>query len=213
MSHPLDTLLRPSVLAMAIAFGSSIASAQLIAAEQTSATHAYDLPAASLASTLNTIASQAGLALSVDPSLVSGKTSATVKGEFDAGTAMRQALRGTGLQLQQNGTGGYYLEAVQEGTMALPDVNINAAGAGPDGSEAAGYVSENVTSVGALGGMKLQDTPYSMSVTSQAMLKNTMATSLDDVFKHNPFTQLYSPRNAGYASAVNMRGFSAAGNL
>ncbi|MCI8208489.1 ligand-gated channel [Pseudomonas sp. S25] len=213
MSLPLDTLLRPILLAMAIAFGSSIASAQLIAAEQSSAIHAYDLPAAPLASTLNAIASQAGLALSVDPSLVSGKTSAPVKGDLDAGSAMRQALSGTGLQVQQNGNGGYYLEAAQEGTLALPDVNINAAGAAVSGSEAAGYVSENVTSVGALGGMRLQDTPYSMSVTSQAMLKNTMATSLDDVFKHNPFTQLYSPRNAGYASAVNMRGFSAAGNL
>jgi iron complex outermembrane receptor protein len=186
---------------------------QLVAAEQTSSARAYDLPAASLASVLNSIASQAGLTLSVDPSLVSSKTSSPVKGQFDAGTAMRQALRGTGLQLLQNATGGYYLVAVQEGTMALPDVTINAAGATSDGSEAAGYRSENVTSVGALGGMKLQDTPYSMSVTSQAMLKNTLATSLDDVFKHNPFTQLYSPRNAGYASAVSIRGFSSAGNL
>ena len=37
-----------------------------------------------MASTLNQIASQAGLALSLNPSLAAGKTSAPVKGQFDA---------------------------------------------------------------------------------------------------------------------------------
>jgi hypothetical protein len=45
---------------------------------------AYNLPAAPLASTLNQIASQAGLALSLNPSLAAGKTSAPVNGQYDA---------------------------------------------------------------------------------------------------------------------------------
>jgi iron complex outermembrane receptor protein len=61
--------------------------------------------------------------------------------------------------------------------------------------------------------MALQDTPFSMSVVSRELLENTQTTSSDDVFKRNPFTQLYSPKNAGYASAVAIRGFTAAGNL
>lgn len=213
MSRPSKTLLRPSLLAMAILVALPLASVQAVGAPSAADVRAYDLPAAPLATTLNSIASQAGLTLSISPSLVAGKTSAPVQGQLDAQTALRQALAGTGLQLVSSTGGSYSLEALATDAMSLPDVNINAAQVNADGSQEMGYRSENVSSVGALGGMKLQDTPYSMSVTSQALLKNTMATSLDGVFKINPFTQLYSPTNAGYASAVTIRGFSDAGNL
>lgn len=115
MSRSLDTLLRPSLLAVAIALCTPLASSQLIAAEQASSVRPYNLPAASLASTLNQIASQSGVALSLNPSLVAGKTSAPVSGQYDAIGALRAALRGTGLQLEQSGTGTYSLVAAPEG--------------------------------------------------------------------------------------------------
>lgn len=105
MSRTLDTLLRPSLLAVAIALSAPLASTALIAAEQASSVRAYNLPAAPLASTLNQIASQAGLALTLSPALAAGKTSAPVKGQFDAPGALREALRGTGLQLEQSSAG------------------------------------------------------------------------------------------------------------
>ena len=212
MSRTLDTYLRPGLLAAAIALSAPLASPSLMAAEQATTARTYNLPAGSLATTLNQIASQSGITLAIDPALVAGKSSAPVSGTFEGSTALREALRGTGLQLQQSGGGAYALVPVVEGALTLGDVNVNAS-AVAEGSEAAGYVSENISNVGALGSMKLQDTPYSMSVTSQALLKNMQATSLDDVFKRNPFTQMFSPTGAGYASAVNIRGFSGAGNL
>ena len=124
MSRSLDTLLRPSLLALAIALCTPLASSQLIAAEQASSVRAYNLPAAPLASTLNQIASQAGLALSLNPSLAAGKTSAPVQGQFDAAGALREALRGTGLQLEQSSAGTYSLVAVPEGVMALPATSV-----------------------------------------------------------------------------------------
>ena len=193
MSRTLDTLLRPSLLAVAIAFSVPLTSSVLMAAEHSTTARSYNLPAGPLASTLNQIASQAGITLAIDSSLLAGKTSAPVNGQFEPTTALREALQGSGLQLQQSGSGTYTLLPIETGTLTLGDVNINATAAA-EGSEAAGYVSENVNNVGALGGMKLQDAPYSMSVTSQAFLKNTQATSLDDVFKRNPFTQVFSPR-------------------
>jgi len=211
MTRSIESLLRPSLLAVAIAIAAPLAATPLIAAEQTQ--RSYNLPAAPLASTLNQIASQAGIALALDPALASGKTSAPVKGEYSGVVALEQALRGTGLQLQQSSAGTYSLVAVEEGVLALPSTNINANVTSADGSAAAGYRAENVKNVGALGGMKLQDTPYSMSVVSQEFLKNTQTTSLDDVFKRNPATQLYGPRAAGYASAVAIRGFSGSGNM
>ena len=212
MSRTLDTYLRPGLLAAAIALSAPLASPSLMAAEQATTARTYNLPAGSLSTTLNQIASQSGITLAIDPALVAGKSSAPVSGTFEGSTALREALRGTGLQLQQSGGGAYALVPVVEGALTLGDVNVNAS-AVAEGSEAAGYVSENISNVGALGSMKLQDTPYSMSVTSQALLKNMQATSLDDVFKRNPFTQMFSPTGAGYASAVNIRGFSGAGNL
>ena len=212
MSRTLDTFLRPGLLAAAIALSAPLVSPSLMAAEQATTARTYNLPAGSLSTTLNQIASQSGITLAIDPALVAGKSSAPVSGTFEGTTALREALRGTGLQLQQSGGGAYALVPVVEGALTLGDVNVNAS-AVAEGSEAAGYVSENISNVGALGSMKLQDTPYSMSVTSQALLKNMQATSLDDVFKRNPFTQMFSPTGAGYASAVNIRGFSGAGNL
>lgn len=213
MPRSLDSLLRPRLLAVAIALVSPLTSPLLMAAEQAVGMRDYDLPTASLATTLNQIASQGGLALSLDPSLAAGKRSAPVTGRFDAPGAMREALRGSGLQLVQSSAGTYTLMVMEQGALNLSDVNIDASATPVEGSEAAGYRSENVSSVGALGGMKLQDAPYSISVTPQALMKNIQATSLDDIIKHNPFTQMYSPTSAGYASAVNIRGFSSAGSL
>lgn len=197
---------RPSLLAAAIVLSS-------LSAHAVAETQQYTLPAAPMASTLSRIASEAGIVLSIDPSLTSGKTSQPVQGEYNAEGALRAALSGSGLQLVKSPAGTFSLEPLAETGMALPDVNVNARAAAQDGSAAAGYRTENVKNVGALGGMRLQDTPYSISVVSKEMLQNTQTTSTDDVFKRNPFTQLYSPKNAGYASAVAIRGFSSAGNL
>lgn len=212
MSRAVDALLRPRLMALAISLAAPLASPALFAAEQ-SAVRAYDVPAGPLASTLNQIASQAGIALALDPALASGRTSAPVNGQYNGVGALQAALLGTGLQLQQGSAGSYSLVAVENNAIALPTTDINASLASVDGSAAAGYRAENVRNVGALGAMKLQDTPYSMSVVSQEFLKNTQTTSLDDVFKRNPATQLYGPRAAGYASAVAIRGFSGSGNM
>lgn len=125
MSRAVDRILRPSLMALAIAVTAPLASPALFAAEQ-SAQRAYDLPSAPLATTLNQIASQAGIALAIDPALVSGRTSAPVSGQFDGLGALQAALRGTGLQLQQSSVGSYSLVATPEGTLALPETAINA---------------------------------------------------------------------------------------
>ncbi|MDP9940188.1 TonB-dependent receptor [Ectopseudomonas alcaliphila] len=194
---------RHTLLALTIAFASHAALAHA---------EPYQLPAGPLAATLNQIASQAGVTLSIDPTLIEGKRSAPVSGDYEAIEALNQALRGTGLQLQGGSGGAYSLAPAAEATMALPDVTVSGRQFS-EGDETAGYRSDNVKNIGALGYMRLQDAPYSVSVIPQALLQNIQAKSLDDVFKLAPATQFTSPTNAGYASAVSMRGFSDAGNL
>lgn len=166
MSRSLDTLLRPSLLAVAIALSAPLASTQLIAAEQASSVRAYNLPAAPLASTLNQIASQAGLALTLNPALASGKTSAPVKGQFDAPGALREALRDTGLQLEQSSAGTFSLVVIAEGVVSLPQTNITGQGSyesawGP----VDGYVATR-TAAGTKTDTPIVEAPRSMSVVT-----------------------------------------------
>ncbi|MDN3221788.1 TonB-dependent siderophore receptor [Pseudomonas nunensis] len=186
MSRSLDTLLRPSLLAVAIALCAPLASSQLIAAEQASSVRAYNLPAAPLASTLNQIASQAGLALSLNPSLAAGKTSAPVNGQFDATGALREALRGTGLQLEQSSTGTYSLVAVPDGVMALPETAV----IGVENAETAwspveGYVATR-TAAGTKTDTALVEAPRSISVATRQQMEDRGVQNLDDAVRYMP---------------------------
>ncbi|MGF6110745.1 TonB-dependent siderophore receptor [Pseudomonas frederiksbergensis] len=207
MSRSLDTLLRPSLLAAAIALCAPLASSQLIAAEQASSVRAYNLPAAPLASTLNQIASQAGLALSLNPSLAAGKTSAPVKGQFDATAALREALRGTGLQLEQSSTGTYSLVAVPEGVMALPETAVigveNAESAwGP----ATGYLATR-TAAGTKTDTALVEAPRSISVATREQMDDRNVQNIDDAVRYMPGIVASSYGSDTRADWLRVRGF------
>lgn len=186
MSRTLDTLLRPSLLAVVIALSAPLASTPLLAAEQASSVRAYNLPAAPLASTLNQIASQAGLALTLNPALASGKTSAPVKGQFDAQGALREALRGSGLQLEQSSAGTFSLAPVPEGVLALPETSI----IGQGNYESAwgpveGYVATR-TAAGSKTDTALVEAPRSISVATRQQMLDRNVQNLDDAVKYMP---------------------------
>ncbi|SCZ71219.1 MULTISPECIES: TonB-dependent siderophore receptor [unclassified Pseudomonas] len=186
MSRPLDTLLRPSLLAVAIALCVPLASPALMAAEQSTSVRAYNLPAAPLASTLNQIASQAGLALSLNPSLATGKTSAPVKGQFDAPGALREALRGTGLQLEHSSAGTYSLVATPEGVVALPQTNITGQQAGESAWGAVdGYLATR-TAAGTKTDTSLVEAPRSISVATRQQMEDRNVQNLDDAVRYMP---------------------------
>ncbi|WP_223589842.1 TonB-dependent siderophore receptor [Pseudomonas sp. A-R-19] len=207
MSRSLDTLLRPSLLAVAIALCTPLASSQLFAAEQASSVRAYNLPAAPLASTLNQIASQAGLALSLNPSLAAGKTSAPVNGQFDATGALREALRGTGLQLEQSSAGTYSLVAVPEGVLALPATSV----IGVEDAESAwgpvqGYVAKR-TAAGTKTDTALVEAPRSISVVTREQMDDRNAHTLDDAVRYLPGITASSYGSDTRADWLRVRGF------
>ena len=207
MSRSPDTLLRPRLLAVAIALCAPLASSQLIAAEQASSVRAYNLPAAPLASTLNQIASQAGLALSLNPSLAAGKTSAPVKGPFDAPGALREALRGSGLQLEQSGNGTYSLAAVPEGALALPATSV----IGTQDTESAwgpvqGYLAKR-TAAGTKTDTALAEVPRSISVATREQMDDRNVHSLDDAVRYMPGITASSYGSDTRADWLRVRGF------
>ncbi|SDN91682.1 iron complex outermembrane recepter protein [Pseudomonas arsenicoxydans] len=207
MSRSLDTLLRPSLLAVAIALCAPLASSPLIAAEQASSVRAYDLPAAPLASTLNQIASQAGLALSLNPSLAAGKTSAPVKGQFDAAGALREALRGSGLQLEQSSAGTYSLVAIPEGVLALPETAV----IGVEYTESAwgpvdGYLATR-TAAGTKTDTALVEAPRSISIATRQQMDDRNVQNLDDAVRYMPGIVASSYGSDTRADWLRVRGF------
>ena len=207
MSRSLDTLLRPSLLAVAIALSTPLISSPLLAAEQASSVRAYNLPAAPLSTTLNQIASQGGLALSLNPSLAAGMTSAPVKGQYDAAGALRAALSGTGLQLEQSTSGTYSLVAVPEGVMALPETAI----IGVENLETAWSPVEGYTATRTAAGTKtdtaLVEAPRSISVATRQQMDDRSVHSLDDAVRYMPGITASSFGSDTRADWLRVRGF------
>ncbi len=127
MSRSLDTLLRPSLLAVAIAFCTPLISSQLIAAEQASSVRAYDLPAAPLASTLNQIASQAGLALSLNPSLAAGNIGAKIAQRMGNYHVLGPLIQGLRLPMHDLSRGCSMDDMVQTTLLAMKMSGLTAA--------------------------------------------------------------------------------------
>ncbi|MGH8350197.1 MAG: TonB-dependent siderophore receptor [Pseudomonas sp.] len=207
MPRSLDTLLRPGLLALTIAFCAPLASSPLFAAEQASSVRTYNLPAAPLANTLNQIASQAGLALALNPSLAAGKTSAPVKGQFDAAGALREALRGTGLQLEQSSAGTYSLVAVPEGVMALPATSV----IGVEDAESAwgpaqGYTAKR-TAAGTKTDTALVEAPRSISVVTRQQMDDRNVHTLDDAVRYLPGITASSFGSDTRSDWLRVRGF------
>lgn len=205
MSRAVDRILRPSLMALAIALSIPLASPALHAAEQSQL--AYDLPSAPLATTLNQIASQAGIALAIDPALVSGRTAAPVKGQYDALGALQAALRGSGLQLQQSSIGSYSLVATPEGSLALPETSINAAGEYESAWGAStGYVATR-TAAGTKTDTPIVETARSLSVITRQQLDDRQVLNLNDALRYTAGVQSSGYGSDSRADWLRVRGF------
>lgn len=205
MSRAVDRILRPSLMALAIALSIPLASPALHAAEQSQL--AYDLPSAPLATTLNQIASQAGIALAIDPALVSGRTAAPVKGQYDALGALQAALRGSGLQLQQSSIGSYSLVATPEGSLALPETSINAAGEYESAWGAStGYVATR-TAAGTKTDTLIVETARSLSVITRQQLDDRQVLNLNDALRYTAGVQSSGYGSDSRADWLRVRGF------
>lgn len=107
----------------------------------------FDLPAASLAHTLNAIARQGGQVMSLDPALVVGKQASAIQGEMSALQAVQEALAGSGLQLIVTGSGTFsVVPAVDaKGALELGATNINSVGLGETTEGSGSYTTGAVT--------------------------------------------------------------------
>lgn len=172
----------PSALAIAISLSISapLAVAQNAAPAQQQNLQ-FDLPAGSLANSLNAIARQSGQIISLDPALVSGKHAPSVQGEMSAAQAMQQALAGSGLQLVVTGSGSFSVmpEVAAQGALELSSVSISGKAPGSI-TEGTGSYTTGSTSSSTRLNLSLQETPQSISVLTRQRLDDQRLDNLQD---------------------------------
>ena len=193
---------------------------QAHAADTSTASH-LQIAAQPLGQALTELAAKTGMLIGVDADLVRNKQAKPINGQYQPEDALTALLAGSGLQAVKGSNGSYTLkpnpanvekpQSHAEPT-TLPEVSVSAANESStsvqdEGKAADGYRVKTITSVGALGSMRLQDTPYAISVIPQELIQNIQAQSPDDVYKLNPSTRTTTPQITGFSPNVNIRGF------
>ncbi|MFC5699352.1 TonB-dependent siderophore receptor [Pseudomonas sp. GCM10022186] len=196
--HPASAPFRRTLMALAITLGGL--STQALA-------ETYQLPPASLASTLNRIAADAGIVLSIDPALTAGKTAPAVQGELTPLQALSQALQGSSLRLVQNGADSYSLAPVAEEAMSLPDVNID----GSRNFETAWGPTTGMVATRTAAGTKtdtaINEIPRSISVITREQLDSRPTLNLNDSLRYTAGVMSSGYGSDSRADWLKVRGF------
>ncbi|WP_431037656.1 TonB-dependent siderophore receptor [Pseudomonas yamanorum] len=177
-------------------------------AEDGASRRSYQVPAGSLSAALTRFAGLAGVNLSVDPALVSGRNSSGLSGEYGVEEGFSRLLQGSGLQLQPMGEQAYMLTPIPEGgSLQLAPTSILGT-VGDAGSEsfAGGQVARR-GSQGLLGSRDFMETPFSMTTYTSEAVKNQQARTLGDLIASDPSVRATNPAGGRYEQ-FTIRGFS-----
>ncbi|WP_263144858.1 TonB-dependent receptor [Pseudomonas sp. RIT-PI-AD] len=207
-SRPLSVVSSPTLcLSLFLGFGPVAPLAAYAHAEA----RPYDVPASDLGSALTRFASQAGVSLSVNPALVSGRRSPGLSGEYSVDEGFARLLQGSGLRLQPVGASAYTLIPAPEASDALEIAPTAVTGA-HSASDAEGepYRGGQVArrgSQGLLGARDFMETPFSMTTYTQEAAKNQQARTLGDLIASDPSVRSTNPAGGRYEQ-FTIRGFS-----
>ncbi|PIB44525.1 TonB-dependent receptor [Pseudomonas sp. 2822-15] len=201
--------LRPLLnLSLMLSLGASPLFVPLSYAEDSTARRSYQVPAGSLSAALTRFAGLAGVNLSVDPALVSGRSSAGLSGEYGVEEGFAQLLTGSGLQLQPMGAQAYRLMPVPEsGSLQLAPTSIVGTTGLADGDTYAGGQVARRGSQGLLGSRDFMETPFSMTTYTAEAVKNQQARTLGDLVASDPSVRATNPAGGRYEQ-FTIRGFS-----
>ena len=191
-----NTWPRALPLVLALSSLSALAQAQTLT---------FNLPAASLAATLNRIASQSGSIIALEPDLVRGKQAPAVVGQMSAEQAMQTALSGSGLQLRVTGSGHFSVapasvggDALELGATSINDNYLDAT------SEGSGSYAARAVTLGK-GTHTLREIPQSVTVITRKQLDDQGITDLKDALNHT--TGIVGAQGIGPGMVVTSRGF------
>ncbi|MBN3809458.1 TonB-dependent receptor [Paraburkholderia sp. Ac-20347] len=183
---------------MAIAASVSQVFLSVAAYAQTAAQHSYHLAGGPLDRTLVEIAKTANVRLSYDAALVQSLKSAPVDGTYSAEDAIRQALKGTGLEPVATPGGALTIQraapkaesaaaaGASGATVSTPvaDATLPIISVAADrDSGGTGFVAESSNTL-TRSDVPLSDTPKSVSVVNAAVMQSQNVQSLTDVLRN-----------------------------
>ncbi|WMI97084.1 TonB-dependent receptor [Pseudomonas chlororaphis subsp. aurantiaca] len=172
------------------------------------ARRSYQVPAGPLSAALTRFAGLAGVNLSVDPQLVSGRNSSGLSGEYGVEEGFARLLQGSGLQLQPVGEQAYILTPAPQGSsLQLAPTSILGASGATDSDVFAGGQVARRGSQGLLGSKDFMETPFSMTTYTSEVVKNQQARTLGDLIASDPSVRATNPAGGRYEQ-FTIRGFS-----
>ncbi|SDO33910.1 TonB-dependent siderophore receptor [Pseudomonas jinjuensis] len=200
MPRSFDLAFRPHLLAAAI-----LLATPLSGAVADDSVRSYQIPAGPLASTLNRIAAEGGLSLSLDPALASGRTAHAVQGSYDAVGALQQALKGSGLELVQSESGSFSLRPIPQDTLSMSATTVSGQQEDPQGP-VQGYMASR-SMAGTKTDTPILETPRSISVATREQMVDRNVQNLDDAVRYMPGVIASSYGSDTRAEWLKVRGF------
>lgn len=175
------------------------------------ATTTFDIPAQPLASALTAFARQSGLQLVYAPELTHGKQGNAVTGVKEAGTALNELLRGTGLRARQLGSTWAIdvapASAAEETTLPVVRVKADAVRETATGP-VLGYVAKR-SATATKTDTPLMETPQSISVVTADRVEAIGATRLKEALAYTPGVNVSPWGDESQYDWIYLRGFDA----
>ncbi len=142
----------------------------------------YNIPAGSLHDALTQFSQQAEIKLTIDATMLQGKVTQGLTGDFEMKSAIEQLLAGSGLQIVQRGDSYAITEvpasAVSPAVTTLPTVQITASNT----NRYAAVSTSTATKTNTL----LRDVPQAISVITNELIKDQSIRSLGDAVRYVP---------------------------
>ncbi|MGY4493856.1 TonB-dependent siderophore receptor [Pseudomonas sp. TE3610] len=188
----------------ALLIGSGLAPFTVQAAE---ALYDFNLPAATVSTTLIAIGQVSGQQVLFIPGDVQGRQAQPVQGRLGASAAVRQSLRGTGLTMLVTPSGALSVQPLSRDSLTLDATNIDASGQGRGDDDGNGYVARR-SSVGTKTPTALVKIPQSVSVVTRDELNDRKSDNLSDALKYTPGFSSQPSSFSRTADDYTLRGFN-----
>ena len=184
--HPLTLATRRALLSLALAALPLAPAAALDApapAAVNSAAKPYQIAAGPLVSALNQFAASAGVALTYDPALASGRTSPGLQGVHTPVSGFAALLAGSGLEVVDQGNRGYTLRRAAGGEQTLAPVSVSARADTPGVTENSGSYTTPIMGTATRMGLSMRETPQSVSVVTRQQMDDQALNSVPDILE------------------------------
>ncbi|ACE82745.1 TonB-dependent siderophore receptor [Cellvibrio japonicus] len=126
----------------------------------------YDIPAGSLADTLNRFALASGVSFTFDPQEIANQQSAGLKGNYSLDEGFGILLRGTGLEARYHAASGSYRLEKAAPKVILPTVRVEST------TEGTGSYTTGLTNTATRLDMSIRETPQSVTVITRQRIED-----------------------------------------